>query len=480
MQEISRLKTALKRNAYSKPISSAISDEIIIPQRSVFDYGCGHGDDVVRLRRAGIDAAGWDPAHRPDAEIRPAEVVNLGYVVNVIEDVNERKGVLHEAWGLARDVLIVSAQLNVDAKTRNSEPYKDGYLTSRGTFQKYFEQQELKGWIAAILGVTPVAAAPGVFYVFRDEDAKETFMSSRYRRSVAGPRLRKADKLFEEHQNVLQPLMNFYAERGRTPNLSELVEPKKLVDVFGSIKKAFRVISLKTDVAQWEKITEERSQDLLVYLALSKFDGRKKFSELPRSTQFDIKAFFSNYKRACELSDALLFGCGNQETINEACAASSIGKLTPNALYVHVSAMLELAPLLRTYEGCAKSYVGLIEGANIVKLHRREPKISYLSYPEFVRDPHPRLASSFTVNLQTFKIKRRRYDESSNPPILHRKELFVPENFDGRQKFMRLTISEEKNGLYDETSRIGRQNEWDELLRNNGFKLRGHRLIKSG
>lgn len=479
MQGIARQNTALKRYAYSKPISSAICDGIISQQKTVFDYGCGHGDDVARLKELGIEAGGWDPAYTSSTPLTPADIVNLGYVVNVIEDKDERKETLMRAWGLAKDVLIVSAQLTIDAKTKNAKIYKDGFVTSRGTFQKYFEQRELREWISDTISVAPVAAAPGVFYVFRDEAAKEAFMSSRYRRRATVPKQRAADRLFEEHKGLLESLMRFFAGRGRLPGLDEFASSQELIEVFGSIKKAFQVIRVVTDPEQWERITDERAQDILLYLALARFDGRKNFSGLPREIRFDVKAFYSNYRRACELADALLFGCGDQALINESCVQSSVGKLTPNALYVHVSALEELVPLLRAYEGCAKAYVGLVEGANIVKLHRREPKISYLSYPEFVRDPHPRLTASLSVNLQTFKIKQRRYSELSNPPVLHRKELFVTESFIDREKFARLTRSEEKAGLYEETTTIGRMDEWEEILRKKGAKLRGHRLIRS-
>jgi hypothetical protein len=62
---------------------------------------------------------------------------------------------------------------------------------------------------------------------------------------------------------------------------------------------------------------------------------------------------------------------------------------------------------------------------------------------------------SLTVNLQTFQIRRFEYSESSNPPILHRKELFVSEDHEKRGMFERLTRSEEKAGLYDVSRRIG-------------------------
>jgi hypothetical protein len=42
-------------------------------------------------------------------------------------------------------------------------------LSKRGTFQKYFEQAELKEYLEATSGVEAVPATVGVFYVFRDE-----------------------------------------------------------------------------------------------------------------------------------------------------------------------------------------------------------------------------------------------------------------------------------------------------------------------
>lgn len=476
--EIIRHKTAIKRYNFSRPVNTAINDGLIDPSKEFFDYGCGHGDDIKLLAKIGVPCNGWDPEFRPSVSMKSADIVNLGYVINVIEDQAERATTLKNAWELAKDLLIVSAQLYLNAKTSNSSPYKDGYLTKRGTFQKYFEQQELREWISGTLGEGPVPAAPGIFYVFRDHDAKEAFISSRYRRRTATPRLRKSDELFERHKDILQPLIDFVSARGRIPDPLELSVTPAIIENIGSIKQAFRVIRLVTDELQWEQIAEERSQDLLIYFALARFEGRKKFSALPKALQLDVRAFFSTYKRACDLADTLLFGCGNQEIINAACRESGVGKVTPSALYVHSSALEGLSPLLRTYEGCARSYLGMIEGANIIKLHRRKPKVSYLSYPDFDKKPHPKLIFSMSVNLQTFRIKTYHYEKSENPPILHRKELFVPADHDLYAKFARLTRSEERAGLFDHTSKIGRVKEWDELLTEKGFYLRGHRILK--
>ena len=71
----------------------------------------------------------------------------------------------------------------------------------------------------------------------------------------------------------------------------------------------------------------------------------------------------------------------------------AIGKLLPDDLYVHNSALDSLEPILRIYEGCGRAYLGEVEGANIIKIHRRSGKLSYLVYPDFETDPHPALLS---------------------------------------------------------------------------------------
>jgi len=73
--------------------------------------------------------------------------------------------------------------------------------------------------------------------------------------------------------------------------------------------------------------------------------------------------------------------------VDTACLMSETGKLLPGALYVHESALDSLSPTLRVFEGCARAYIGRADGANVIKLHRSEPKVSYLSYPDFETDP---------------------------------------------------------------------------------------------
>jgi DNA phosphorothioation-associated putative methyltransferase len=207
--------------------------------------------------------------------------------------------------------------------------------------------------------------------------------AGRYRRPVIPPRQRQSDALSEQYKALLTPLIAFVPARGRLPEESELDVAPQICEVMGSLRHAFAIIQRVTDADQWTRIRKERAEDLLIYLALARFDGRPRFSDLPRALQLDVRAFFSTYRRACALADDLLFSAGNPQAIDAACRAAVVGKLTPSALYVHISALSQLPPILRIYEGCARTYIGTAEGANLIKLHRGMPQISYLAYPGF-------------------------------------------------------------------------------------------------
>lgn len=481
LHEVARHKTAIGRTTLSRPMKLAIADGLVTEDKPFFDYGCGRGDDLRIVKAMGFDGAGWDPVHRPEAPIETAPIVNLGYVVNVIEDVRERIQTLRRAWSLAEQVLIVSARLAAEAqRLAAADYYADGRLTSRGTFQKFYEQHELKNWIDQTLEVSALPAGPGVFYVFRDDEARSAFMASRFRRQVVVPRLSRPVELFEQNKDLLQPLIDFMADRGRLPADDELPNAAALHGVFGTTKRAFRVIVRATETEPWKEITDERAQDLLIYLALARFDGRPTYSRLPRDIQLDVKAFFASYSKACGAADQLLFSAGDMEAVDNACSSLPIGKLTPEALYVHEGVLERLPAVLRVFEGCARAYIGRVEGANIIKLRRREPKISYLSYPDFNGDPHPALESSLSVHLQTFRVKTRDYRAYRNPPILHRKETLIASDDPRFAKFARLTRIEEKHGLYEDARRIGTRDGWNAVLGARGLRLNGHRLLRSG
>lgn len=478
-RSVARHKTAIRRQGLSRPIQLALDHGILPDDATLFDYGCGHGEDIRRLRRRGFDASGWDPMHHSDGERRSAEVVNLGYVVNVIENPRERAQVLADAWSLTESVLVVSARLVAESRNLSASDYSDGVLTSASTFQKFYEQEELRNWVDSIIGEPSVSAGLGVLYVFRDLKQRESFLATRFRRrSVARPSKLESQRLFEAHRPLFDALMDFLSQYGRLPSEEELPCYSELVHVCRSLRHAYGVLRKVAGDEHWATVREQRAEDLLVYIALSKFRGRPRFGALPISLQRDIRAFFGTYKKACQSADEVLFSLGDVATRRAACRQAPVGKLTPSALYVHRSALERLPPALRIYEGCARALVGEVEFTTLVKLHYEHPKVSYLEYPDFDRNPHPPLGRSLLVDLRSRRESLRDYRDSENPPILHRKEEFVADDYSGRMKFARLTEAEEQAGLLAPKMTIGTLKAWKIVLDDSNLLIAEHQIIR--
>jgi DNA phosphorothioation-associated putative methyltransferase len=474
--EIERHRAAIARAEISRPVKLAIEWSILHQERTFFDYGCGYGGDVQRVANLGYNSAGWDPYYFPDAQITPADVVNLGYVVNVIEDIEERRQSLIKAWELTSKVLIVAAQVLINAPSKAQLAYNDGIVTSRNTFQKYYEQEELKKYIDEVLNVDAVPVALGVYFVFRDEAEKESFKAIRFFSRTSTPRVRIPSKRFEDYKQILEPLMAFFTKRGRLPIKGELENESELLNEFGNFRRAFAVVLQVTDEAEWDAIAYCRSLDIQVYLALSHFDQRPKFSKLAPEMRHDIKAFFGSYEEACEVADQKLFSLGKPGVVQTACEKSKIGKHTRGALYVHLSALTALDTLLRIYEGCASRTIGRVDGATLIKYHTDKPQISYLFYPDFDTDPHPALKASITIDLKTLYITHRNYADRANPPILHRKETFVTPSYPQYEQFAKLTQQEQELGLLKQKSDIGTREGWQKCLAAHGVEIRGHQI----
>ena len=182
--EIHRHRTAIKRYDLSRPVKQLLQRELLRRNDTFFDYGCGHGMDIEALQNLGYKATGWDPAFRPQAPKTSATIVNLGYVLNVIESPVERLKVLREAYELAGRMLIVSTMVRGQETEAHSRPYGDGFLTKANTFQKFYEPGELETLIEEALNVEASTLGLGICVVFRDLEEAELFESSKNRRRI--------------------------------------------------------------------------------------------------------------------------------------------------------------------------------------------------------------------------------------------------------------------------------------------------------
>lgn len=476
---VDRGRTAMFRTELSRPLALAMADAALRPGDSLFDYGSGRGTDVMRLLELGVEAIGWDPAHAPHVSKRASDVVNLGYVVNVIEHENERAAVLQDAWRLAGRLLIVAARLDWDINEGQAIPCGDGVITARRTFQKFFDQDELRQWIESTLHVEADAAGPGIFYVFRTEKARELHLARAVRRVRAARTEPPPLVTLEKNRELLEPLLGFLSEHGRAPDANELAATPAIIDRFGSVARAMRLLSRAIETKPWEATAVSRQRDLLVYLALGTFRRRPPLKALPTDVRADIRAFFGSYAEGTKLGRELLYAVGQQQAINEEVTQAKIGKLTPDSLYVHVTAVNDLPVLLRVFEGCARTLLGDIPHATLVKLRRDKPKVSYLCYPTFDSEAHPALAETFVVDLRRQRTNHHEYKGRENPPVLHRKECFVAPDYPLRPLFASLTSAEAEAGLLDNAAGIGTRQAWEMRLASLKCVIEGHELRRS-
>ena len=483
--KIERHKAAMLRNSLSKPLRLVLEADLFVDGETFFDYGCGYGGDIQHIAQEGYAAAGWDPYYQPDSPRICADIVNIGYVINVIESLEERREALLNAWGLTKKLLVVAAQVLIDDTDRGQIAYGDGVITSRNTFQKYYEQEELKIYIDQVLSVDAIPVALGIYFVFRDAAEGQSFRASRFRSHLLTPRVRSQVKRFEDYAEMLAPLMAFVSDRGRLPVKGELAEEAAIKGEFHSFNRAWRVILQATDADDWETIADKRRQDLLVYLALNGLEGdslrdsyasRPSMRRLPAQIRNDIKGLFDNYQKACTLADLMLYSLGKTHIVADCCEDSAIGYKQHGSLSVHVSALEELDPLLRLYEGCANRTIGRLDGATIIKFHAHKPQISYLFYPDFDTNPHPALHNSMHIDLRDLSVRYQKFYNLSNPPILVRKEAFVTANYPHYAKFAKLTRQENKLGILDSCV-VKKHQEWVKCLEENCVRIKGHRLF---
>ena len=474
--KIERHRAAMVRTTLSKPVRIALEAGLFTAETTFFDYGCGHGSDIQHIETLGYTASGWDPHYQPSTPRQAADIVNLSYIINVIEDLSERREALLSAWTLTQHALIVAAQVIVNDPA-GQVTYSDGILTRRNTFQKYYEQEELKAYIDQVLEVDAIPVALGIYFAFRESSVAESFRASRFRSRATTPRVRASIRRFEEYKELLAPLMAFMTDQGRLPVKHELPAEPELIAQFGSIKRAFQVILQATDVCEWDAIADKRRHDILVYLALSQFGRRPRFRELSEDLQNSIKSLFGSFPQACAAADLMLVSLGTPNFIAACCQQSAIGRLTPSGLYVHLSALDELDPMLRLYEGCASRTIGRMPEATLIKIHLKAPKLSYLFYPDFNSSPHPCLQTSMQIDLRDLQVIYKEYDINMDRPILHWKETYVSTNYPQREKFARLTRQENAWGLLDNPKAISTCKSWEQLLTAQCAQLQGHRLV---
>ena len=470
-----RHRTAIRRYRYSRPVLTALGHGLITTQTTFFDYGCGHGEDIRLLLDSGVKASGWDPYHNPSTPVRSADVVNLGYVLNVIEDAEERRKTLVDAYELANRLLIVSVR--VDRSLESAAEYADGLVTRSGTFQKIYSQGEFRSYLQEVLGRRAHMASLGIAYVFKNAEAEAEYLATLSLYGFAHSRLDVVEQFANDE--LAQRYLAKFRELARPPLPVEFPEAAVILERFGSPDRVRRISEKLLSSTALHQAQESKRQNILTYFAMIKFQGLNlpPLSALPKDVQADIRSLWHSYASAIAEGTSFLFKLGDPEAVSRECRAAPIGKKLPEDLYVHRSVVDQLPPLLRLLAFAARQIVGEIEH-DIVKLSTHGRSVSFLKYGDFEAIAHPELQYSVRVFLPKATYTVRQYSNSDNPPILHRKESFIDVLHPRYEEFAALTRAEDALGLLSRPD-IGSRKAWISALSERGVGIVGHTIIWS-
>ncbi|MCY4029679.1 MAG: DNA phosphorothioation-associated putative methyltransferase [Acidobacteria bacterium] len=410
---IERQRTALRRSTLSRPLQALLRLGFLDGTHSVFDYGCGRGDDLRMLADMGISADGWDPVYRPSGPKRAADIVNLGFVLNVIESPDERRRTLTDSFSLAREFLIASVMLGYQSRREQFAAYQDGIRTQRNTFQKYYTQDEFRSYLESALDAHAIPVAPGVCLVFRDPVDEQLFLLARQQVRRQWRLLRRAPAsdavaaMIDRHREQIDTYWLTALELGRPPSPVECPQAEPLVRLVGPWRRVHGWVSRFFDPSELEAAAIARQEDLLVYFALGHFRRRAIYRQFPDRLKRDVQVFFGNITKARSAGKRALFAAGDAKRVTEAAEYChhqlNIGRLNDHDFTFHQSVLSDCLPLIRVYVGCALQLFGDAGSVDLIKVHLQSDKVTFLVYDDF-RASTPLLVERVKVDLPRLSV----------------------------------------------------------------------------
>jgi DNA phosphorothioation-associated putative methyltransferase len=390
MERIERHKTAIRRAALSRPVQALLDSGVLNRDRTFFDYGCGYGDDIAILAENGFTAAGFDPVYLPKQELIPSDIVNVGYVLNVIEDEVERTRVLKEAATLAQHALSVAVLHESSSNRPSGDDYRDGVLTKRRTFQRLFSNQELVDFVRETTGLAVATVGPGLVFAFKRTGDRAEYMVNRIRGIAhrlrrdpksASSRDKRISALKSDAPEKWEDYLQFVTQRGRPPKPHQ----SSLLSVAAarglSSQALFDAAAVEFGAEQLECLRSWNRNNLLVFLAGTIVDGGTRMSELSPSLKADVKYHYGSFVRAETAAMELLKEAGSLDMRREAAESESAGRLTDDGFYVRSSNVAELSPVLRAYIQLGTLFFGDYNDAELVKAHLRSNKLTFYVRP---------------------------------------------------------------------------------------------------
>ena len=349
-------------------------------------------------------------------------------------------------------------------------PFKDGHVTSNKTFQKYYEQNEIAELLRNTLPNTPIAAAPGVFFIFKDEKTEQDYLLKRQLgiiRDYDPERLvtKRAEKAaierasFEEKQRKqAQSLAKLKeAERlsktvakhtlafARKPELEEL--PKyfqlQLNESGLTYRKVFSAASQLFDDDDLREAIKSKKEKLLLFFAMYFFSGRPKYKQLATSLQKDIRIHFGAMSTIEKEAKDFLFSLGKESLLLEDCASvvsKNFGYMDGDKIIFKGSDIEKLPLRLRGILAVSNRISGALENDDIVKVHLSTKKVTYLGVDDFENSPLPRITKRTVVDLRVNSVITISHDDRGQVRIFYLKSRLMEETDKNYQSQSSLTL----------------------------------------
>ncbi|MCJ8508639.1 DNA phosphorothioation-associated putative methyltransferase [Rhizobium lemnae] len=420
---VERHKTAITRYDLSAPVALMLKHGMLRPEYSMFDYGCGLGSDVAILTKSGYEAFGWDPAHNPNGIKREADIVNLGFVVNVIEDPRERADTLRSAWSYCRRGLCVSAMLGNQANVEGHTSHGDGYLTSIATFQKYYTQAELISWVSEVVGEQALTLGNGSVACFKDGELEQEIRFARYSRissaslssmHLARP-VRTSKATREVPPAVTSALWDLTLSLGRVPTPLEVDPDTSSLIALASLSPtaAIRSCVVGFDSAELEDAARKRREDLVVMAALSLFPGSPKYTSLPPSIRRSVRYFFGSHEHLLEEAREQLQALQAFDALTEifrSAVTSGVATTNQDTLSFGMASEQRLPIGIRLMLGCAEFVSPGFSTCDIVEIGPSRGKLKGYVCSN-MESPLPKISSRVMVDLARFSSQSKDFSD---------------------------------------------------------------------
>lgn len=449
--EVFRHRTALKRKKLSSCMGALVDSSLVTKASEIFDYGCGRGDDVTILGQNDFKkVTGWDPYFAKNNIIpKKAEFVSLSFVLNVIEDTDERHSVLKKAFKIASKALVLSVMLEHQNTLQFAYPFNDGYLTSINTFQKYYSAPEIETVVKEQLGEFALKLGPGIYIIFKDKGLEQEYLFKRQLGLLTEAKTSTRDDIGDTFAEALvAKMVKVILSVGRVPKLIELKSAfqEEILKARVSYNRLSRLALSQISISDLKHVREAFAAEILIFLAINRFDGRVKYGDLPHKFQNDVKAHFNSLRSAHDAAEKLLFSLSDtDELISSALDAekNGLGHLVGTKFRYHSLQSTKLPANLRLFQKIGERIHRPFVDTDIIQLHLETKKMAYLIVNEFESSALPRIHSREIINFASQNVVVVPHEAKQQVRVVyHKSSLMQSEDamFQQQQTFDKLVV----------------------------------------